>query len=175
MPAAVAGIPAAVGVLGGAFIGDRSNKRAAQASERASNQALAVERERMAEDRRRYDAQQAAYANWYQQQIDLRRSIASHYGYTLPESFGRTGAPAAPAGSGAKAGPAPSTPMGTPAASGLTLGGIMDGPAAARQAEAPGMGLMTPASEQQQPAMGGGTLGGMMGPEWSNWRNFSDA
>lgn len=187
LPGALPAIVTGVTTLGGALLGNSANKRGIQSQERANQQAYQLEQQKMAEDRRRYDAQQAAYAQWYKQQMDIRRQIAKRYGVDIPE-YGAAGATGKV--SGAPVGGTPGFGAGggtgaTPQGFALTLGNLMGkqpsnigesqpaGPVAGAipgpQVQGGPVGMAPSGMTQAQPT--GATLGDMLGPNWSDWRN----
>lgn len=185
MPPVVAGaaITAGGGLLSGIFQSG-ANKNAQRSQERATNQAIALERERDAEAKRRYDAQVAAYAQAYEADQAMRRQILRKHGYDVPEprkpgAAGKVGpapAGAAPAGDGTLAkllqGRQTMGPPGPGGGVGPQGAGLMDSQGGPITGGIPtpvgGPPMAIPNRAEIPPMMEGGTLGDISG--WSNWK-----
>lgn len=150
MPAAVA-VPAIAGVVG-AGISAYSSHKAGKAQERATNQALAFEREREATRKANYDAAMTTYNQRLAANDALKAALLQRLGFSMPISTP----------------PIASTP-GVPRS--LPMPSIPAGPVRGPVALPPGA---TPPSVA--PARSGRTLGDMIQPgpgELSAWNDWS--
>lgn len=84
MPTAVPAIIGGVTTLGGALIGSKGASNAAREQRNANAQAMALERERMAEDRRRYDQQYEFQMAQRRLRDQMARQILAKHGYDVP-------------------------------------------------------------------------------------------
>lgn len=178
MPPAVIGAGiAGVTQLGGALIGSRAQGNAAKAQERATMRAMALERERDAEARRRYDASQADYQRRLAAYEANRRAVLEKYGARFVDAPGAAPGPAA-ATPGAAPGMVSGGPAGVPGR--LTLADITQRPGGREQAPPP---PPIPDAPVRADSMGapppmagppGGSLAELSDPTFS-WRKFHAA
>lgn len=175
------------GAIAGALIGSGSQKRAAQAQERANREAFDYQKQRDAREDEARAAEAASARQWWEFQMDMRTAAAKRAGYDVPDWRSQFGLPqpgqsgksgTAPASARLQPGqtaPAPVTGIppgpGSVPASGSSLGDILgvgggSGPmGASKLMDSQGGGEM-PA---ENPIMGGGnTLGDIAG--WSDWK-----
>lgn len=183
MPPVVAGaaISAGAGLFGG-LLQSGANKNAQRSQERATNQAIALERERDARAERQYQAEVAAYTQRYEADQAMRREVLRRHGYNVPEPRKPGDPKAGPAPGGAKpaeggtlaqllsarAGMGPPGPGAGLGPNGSSF--MMDsqgGPVTGGPAPGPAPTPM-PNGTQLPPMMEGGTLGDLSG--WSNWK-----
>ena len=172
MPAAV-WVPAAAGLLGSG-LQYASARGASKAQSRATDQAMALEREREARAAREKQAQMVAYRQAWERNYEMRRQVAQRYGVNLP--------PLTPTSSPKMDGAGKPMPSGAPAQApagktGLSLGDISRGPTA--QPPMPssmgGGGYAAPMFDSQAPGPMSSneqapmTLGDIA---WSDWRNY---
>ena len=83
MPPAV-WVPAAAGLAGTLFQG-HAQSQANRAQQQASNQAMALERERMAEEKRRYDQQYELAMGQRRLRDQMARQILAQHGINIPD------------------------------------------------------------------------------------------
>lgn len=169
--AAAAYIVPAVASIVGAGIQSSSQKNAAKRQATANQQALALERERDAEERRRYDQQVAMYNQAAAAREHIRRQILRRHGYDVPE-------PAAAVDPSVKSlAPRPAATS-APAAGGMSLGSLMGGADSRTmfdsQGGSPSTLMAAPTAAPQDEALiprDGKTLGDFSG--WSDWRRYA--
>ena len=169
MPPAVvaAGITGAT-TLGGALIGSGAQKSAQKHQARANQQAMQMEQQRLAEEKRRYDQSWSLYQQQLAAREATKRAIAKKYGIDLPEWA------AAPAAAGPAAAP-PGAPPGRP---GLTPGNPLPGAPSftGQPAYTPVRGNPSPEAAQGMIARAGLEAPAqepMAGGPPSNWNDWS--
>lgn len=184
--ASAVGAAIATGIAGlaGGAINSRAAGNAARQQRQATDQAIALERERDARAERRYQAELAAYTQAYEADQAMRRQILRKHGYDVPEprkpgAAGKVGpapAGAAPAGDGTLAkllqGRQTMGPPGPGGGVGPQGAGLMDSQGGPITGGIPtpvgGPPMAIPNRAEIPPMMEGGTLGDISG--WSNWK-----
>lgn len=147
----------------GALAASRGASRAAREQRQSTDAAIALERERDAEAKRRYDAEMADRARNNVQREAIRRQLLRRYGLDVPE-------PRAPIAGAPKTSQAP--------VSGLSLGTMLGGQSG-KLYDSQGGGQPSgppvpppvgppPLTSSPQMAPPGATLGDMSG--WSDWK-----
>ena len=165
MPQAVApAIIAGVAQLGGAYLQHRSNNNANKANQRATDQAMALERERDRAKSERYRADMQRYEKEYATWEEINRQIYARHGINLPAAQKQT-----QLSSGSGRGPTTYSGPGGPVAKPLSLGSLMGsshvGPF---DSQSQSMGPMAPPEGVQPANPSAQSLGDMAG--WSDWR-----
>ena len=184
-PAVVAAGIAGATTLGGALIGSSAAGKANKAQAAANREALQYQRDKDAEERRRYDLASARFQQRQDAYDQQRRALLRKFGYDAPEPA----APAPKVGPGTGTGgaaldfwrpggskaPAAAPPVtGGPAAppQGLSLGTLM-GPRAGAAAPTAGPAPMAaePSNDLVPPSLGGQSIGDLSG--WTDWSRYA--
>jgi hypothetical protein len=84
--ALLGGIPSAVGAVAGGYMQSKAANKATEASERASQQALAYEREKEARRRQEYDRASAQALQQWNAWNQNRMEALRYYGYNMPQA-----------------------------------------------------------------------------------------